>query len=347
MLASKYYQNLEKKVERRILFLPTNSLVRIIYSKKIKKQVNKILNECEEPNYLPPLFFFILRHSVVQIKSFEHDLSLIIKKSAKNEKKIIENFLSAPANDQYNNWMGGIFEIFIKTRLLKNKNIDIVFDEVLPNRRDVDAKIIMNDKIYYLESTVFNDSAEDKIVWTKYLEDKKNNSKAVFGRPGKYDMKNSKSPSPYYDCTRFYNKVYDKLAYKLNATKGQISNEHPNIFLIYVNGCVSPLGGSPGIYWALDELFIEQPRMFNKKDKNDISLCSWLDNLTNINTNDDIDNFNKLVTLPKKIGAILLFSQSSMIARVNYNADKECSLSHAEIFKFESIFKSRPIWFKG
>src|SRR5439155_19723343 len=78
---------------------------------------------------------------------------------------------------------------------------------------------------------------------------------------------------------RFYAKVFDKLAKDLNPSKSQFADDEPNVFLVSCSG-LGVRSDNPGVGWALDKLFADQPKIARTvvpESFIDISLGAWVD----------------------------------------------------------------------
>ena len=309
--------------------------------------------------YWPPLFLFLYRRSISEIRAFEYDIDFVVRQSNRKRAREITQFLKAkPRDDRL--WTAGLFETFVKSRLLKERGLTAELDYPLPNGRDTDIRLEIKNKPLYLECTAITESDEDRKVWDRFLAAKKTDPKTILVRPGKFDLPDSKDRPPllYYDSLRFYAKVYDKIAKNLDPRKSQMSEDGPNVLLISFysfRGPISPT--SPGVGWALDELLADQPKGGARlKDYppgiTDISLLAWLDFYANeLDSKSCLDldsyykDFEEIVAAPRKIGAILLFETCSFkTSRVNYNAKESSRLSHHEIAELEKLLEAPPVW---
>lgn len=306
----------------------------------------------------PPIVIFIDRHNLSDIFELEGDLNSVILHSNGKQMPEITQFLKADSNDVAL-WCAGLFEVFAKSTLLKRVGPSAVtFDTPLPSGRNTDIRLELNEKPLYLECTVITDSDEDRGTWDRFLEAKKVDPEVMLVRPGPFSPPNAKSPSPYYNCLRFYAKTYDKLAKDLNPLRCQCSEDSPNILLISFNywaGHMAPT--DVGVGWALDELFADQPlSRLRLKDVTpgitDISLLGWLDFMANelitqsrLASESYSMNLNKLLAAPRKLGGAMLFDDCSLkAARRNYNARKECQLPHRDLAELETLLGTSPIW---
>jgi len=246
-----------------------------------------------------------------------------------------------PKKDKNGVWAGRIFEIFVKLRLLREKGFAVELDYSLPNEKEVDIRLETGGNIYFIECTTLTDSDKDIGFWNEFIEKKKEDCNYTEGR----------WRDPYHDTLRFYAKVYDKIAKKLNPKESQLGKNTKNLLLISFSTSKSPLfPESPEIGWALDELFADQPKS-SHQDKT--SLINWIDFYADELSKKSLLNLDKfydkdcddVIIAPRKIGGILLFQNCSLKkSRVNYNANEQCKLSHSEMAKLETIFSIPPIW---
>ena len=321
---------------------------------KVLKKIEITSSSDLEWDYWYPLYLFIEHHSIDQILKFENDLQMVAKHSDENYSKSINNFLTS-SQDKNREWASNFFEIHIKSVLLKNTD-EVLFDFRLPNGKKPDAKINLNNENIVIEITALTESDEDRAVWDNFMKDLKNDPEQVLVRPGKFDVKGSKSPSLYYDAVRFYSKVYDKIAYRLNLNNSQLSDDYPNILFISLYAPTTSLNLSLGINWALDELLSTQPKgrnYTNSESAIDISFSNWLDFYAReliskkLLTRDYfIDNYQKIIAALQKISAIIIFNQFNKIqARINYNASDKHKISHSLMADLEKIFDNHTEWY--
>jgi hypothetical protein len=266
----------------------------------------------------------------------------------------ITQFLKAGSRDD-RLWAGGLFETFVKSRLLK-EGLTIELDHPLPNGRDTDIWLEIDGKAFSLECTVLTESDEDREVWDRFIAARKVDSNATPGRPGEFDSADFKNSRPYYDSLRFYAKVYDKLAKDLDPQKSQMSGNAPNLLLISFSSSRSCLSAtSPGVGWAPDELLAALKSGVGRKASPgiiDISLWEWLTftaselhRKSRLDLKKYCEDFHEIIAAREKMGGILLFEFCSLKAsRVNYNANASCSLSHREIARLEKSLENPPDW---
>ena len=170
-------------------------------------------------------------------------------------------------------------------------------------------------------------------------------------RPGPFDPPNSRAMNPAYNTVRLYAKVFDKLTKNLDSAGSQLAAAEPNVLLVcFVGPGVSP--DRPGFGWALDGLFGAgwDCTIINGID---ISLRGWLefacnDKLRSEKINPEewcqrIKTFNDALAAAKRLSGIILFDDfRSVEARINYNADERCRLTHADMDELEGLFKTVP-----
>ena len=359
------YRNAIRNVTEFIGSLPEDSLIRKILVERWQKKssilekeaedIEKLSGDALDWKYVHPLFLFVEAHTREQIFAFEADLNLIFNGSGGKARAEILDFLRSRKTED-RKWDSRIFEIFLKARLKRTRE-SVEFDCPLPNGRNVDIRTELGGRKVNFECSVLSDSDEDRKVWDEYMEAvEKNLNASPHSRPGSpYEPQNPLGPSPYYDSVRFYEKVHDKLAQGFDPLKGQISSDIPNILLISIRGVRSPLNPeSPGIRWALDELFSVQPRPGyrgdSSKERIDGTLLGWL--LFKVMQKGISDPmkadalFQELLTLPRRIAAIFLFDGITFrgVSRLNYNAVPGIELSHQDMVLLEKVFKTPPEW---
>ena len=353
------FRDMVSSVREKLKKLPQGSCIREAFSDDMLDGIileieTKKLDDFRGSTW-PPLFCFIERNSVEVIVDCDDDVGVVIRHSKKEKADEVYHFLKVKEGRADRYWVSGLFEVFVKSRFLRQSDISVELDYALSNGRNVDVRAEIDDKKYCFECSIVTESDEDRDVWDKYIEQNRREPNFVLVRPGQLDPPESKSPSPYYDCVRFYDKVYDKLSKNLNPTRSQMCEDLPNTLLISFHAPRAHLNSeSMGIGWALDELFADQPRerSFRKSEQGaiDTSLLGWLQfKAENMITNEGIgrESFNRwsndLIRAPRRIGAMLLFDNCSLErSRMNYNAEQQCQLSHKEMAKFEEILRNPP-----
>lgn len=151
-------------------------------------------------------------------------------------------------------------------------------------------------------------------------------------------------------------KVFEKLAPKLRLGECQLTDTHPNVLALALDGAHEYICHDEndsrfesGVGWALDELTTEQPRG-GKWDlpSLDPTLDGWIEwrardlmRRQELTTEEYCDTYPKQLSLPQRISAYLLFGQEGLVlARLNYNATHR--IAHAQISEIESFFSRRP-----
>ena len=243
----------------------------------------------------------------------------------------------------------GLVETAAKARALAfadaSEGWTVMFDAPLANGRDVDILLAGPERSYSIECTVITESDEDQQVHDEWLGARKSTPDLLLARPGPFDPVNAKGPSAYYDTNRFYIKVFDKLQKGGDPAKSQTSPDCPNLLLL---SCFpvhsSPLPFSPGLGWALDELFSGQPNMGALKQMPpgsslpDISLMTFLRRQWPATATD-------LLQCPARLSGALIFNCLGLQrGRVNYNANPDQQLSHVEMAILEMVFTPTRGW---
>jgi len=342
-----------KNVRKKISSFPSDSYIKKALSNsilnKIECKIRKLTGNELGYGYYPPVFLFVYRHDINTLKELDSDITLIEKNSSTNSCKNLTKFLKATENkvapgNAVRIWNSGLFEVFIKSIVLKRfSNNNVRLDKKLPNGRNLDAAIKLNDRWFNLEVTILSSSDNDYNAYGRYIEGIIDNPNEVFIRPGKYDSPNSKSPSPYYDEFRIFRKVYDKITdVNLNSDKSQMSTDEPNVLMLFIGDFISPLQYSRGIGWALDELFADQP----KGDKN--SFIKWINiEIKRLGLKNEwyVKNLNKVISALSKLSGVIVFDGCNgkiIESRINYNAGIDYKISHREMADIEYIFKNIP-----
>lgn len=329
-----------EKVKMLLNDLPQDSLIREALDneklKEIKNRINTLDDKELEVAYHPPVFCFLLKDNKEIVTSLDGDMRLVINHTAVCKAQIV-SFLKA-GERQDREWLSGIFDLGIKARILSvvyNKCVKLEYPVEINSDKKCDAVINCKHRSYYIESTVLNQSDEDRAVHERWMNDIKKGGNRVLGRPGKFDQPNSKGPSPYYDCWRTYVKVYDKLALDFDPQKTQMSSNGPNLLLLSNQGAL----GLMGVQWAIDELFIDQPAG-KRNGPTDISLKAWLEHTAkerNLLKETFNVKYNDLMSAPRKISGVLVFQDNKLVhSQINYHAKHK--LTHREMSIFEEIF---------
>jgi hypothetical protein len=293
---------------------------------------------------LPPLFVYAADERGEHLAGLDGALRTVAEQTGDNRQDRVDGWLRADNTDSGTRiWRSGMFELAMKARFLAGAT-DVEFDALLPNGRDVDIRATVGGRPMCFEATVITESDEDQGVWARFVAAKVTDEDAVLSRPGVHDPADANGPSPYYDCARVYLKVFDKLAKGWNPAKCQLSETYPNVLLLSIwTGYGMPYASSPGIGWALDELFADQPnagaiKELTRPGLTDISLASFLGEVAPANA-------QELLQSPRLLSAIAMFTEASASGgRLNYNARLEKQLSHADMAAIESIVRLPVPW---
>jgi hypothetical protein len=358
--ATTYYQEMRERLEARLASLPAESLLRAaLPEERLDTAFADVRRQLERAGSatplisLPPLILFCDRRSDGQLAAFEEDLQRVVERTPKP--LAVKSFLGAGVGEP-GRWCGGLFEIYVKARLRRIPGLAVDFDVPLPNGRDIDVVAHWRGRKFPMECTVLTESDEDRVAWDRFLEKRKVDTNAILIRPGPFDVKDSKGPSPYYDTLRVYAKVYDKLAPVLDPRRAQLLPDAPNLILLAFWSPTAPLDArSLGVRWAVAELFGPQPRTRVAPDGEggiDISLPGWLDYTASdlvqkarLTREQYVADYRELVSAPRETGGLLLFDQGNLKElRFNPEADRGSTLSIEEAALIESWFKSGPYW---
>jgi hypothetical protein len=294
----------------------------------------------------PPLFLYLARRSAEELAALDDAIGRVARHPNSKPKSVSAFLRARPAEDM--RWMANQLELCVKSMLLSAGVDGLVFDAPLDNGRDTDARFTMNGRAVHLECTALGDSDEDRGVWAAFMSEGASPSDGVLVRPGRFDPPDAKGPSVYYDCSRMYWKVFDKLAQGFDPSKGQVSPNDPNILLVSIATVRGSLvADSPGIGWALDELLADQPRArpqtTGEPPHTAVSLARWLDVATHYAGHGD---GHELITCPRQLGAIVIFDGVLLrAARLNYNAHDWCRMTHQEVADLEVMLADPPSFF--
>jgi hypothetical protein len=344
-----YFKELEA-VRTKRNGLPDDSLIRLALCDEVLHQVEEKIRQADpvDLSYAlwPPLYGFCCIKSDEAIAALDLDLRLVAQHAGPNTIPAITQFMKTKEGDRQGQWYGGLFDLWSKATATNNGQ-KIELDSQLPNGRESDISVQLNGRRFRIESTVLTQDDESDQVWKRYLQDKRVDPNKVLIRPGPYCPPNAKGPSPYYLSLRFYAKVFDKLTQNLNPAKSQFADDEPNVLLVSCAGRIRH--DEPGIGWALDELFVAQPTMARSvvpETFTDISLSGWIDfrareliQQRKMTVDWYCDHSHEVIAAPCRLGAILLFDGCRfMQARINYNANQPCSVTHKDIVELERLF---------
>ena len=276
--------------------------------------------------YWQPFFLFLKNASEAEITAFDNDLRMVSDQAPQGKSQVCKFLKDEPESDS--RWMGGLFEVFAKSALLKSDLLSVgALDWKQSNGKEIDAKITIGQRTVGVEMTTLGESNTSKQRWRDHCEAIKEDSGESF-----YDRQDA-----YTQGRRLFDKVYEKIAPEFDSTKSQLLPEAPNLLLIGFFPLISDLTPtSPSIGWALDELFARQP----SQNTSLISLEAYLRHNRRVQAGD----VAKLLSAPSQISGLLLFHQCRLkVARINYNARASYRLTHEEMACFEKALACPPV----
>lgn len=337
-----------ENVSNVVRMLPSESPLRSAWEDIVMFETKQRVTDAIEADLgnlkLPPLFFLLDGINPETINALVDDLNIVSAASDAGRDPLTTASTKSPMDDR--KWCGALFEVYVKSVFLKLVP-GTSLDYLLPNGKDIDVCITLDGADVFIECTVITDSDEDRAVFDRFMEYKKHQADAVLSRPGCFDEEGSTGPGLYYDPLRIYCKVYDKLAPQFDTAKSQTSANHANILFL---SFFTPRGSfgidSPGVGWALDELFIAQPAGHIKLPAcpggiTGISLQDWLDHQHLIDP-------NAMLEIPCRLGALAMFGECTFLkSRVNYNVNQENTITHSQIAQIEQLFATKPVWWSG
>lgn len=348
-----YREQLTKVLHQRDS-LPQTSHVKAAASNDLLDSVRDLIEATDPASELdlrgvPYVYTFLSMKTVADIADLDGDIDLVMCNSRSDRTPSVARFLSARRTDHISNWYGGIFEVFAKSRMLRCFR-GLEFDVKQSNGRDHDIAGLVKNRRLHFECTVLTEDDETREVWDRFLKANLDKPNRCLVRPGPYDPPDAKSTSVYYMPLRLYGKVFDKITKHLDPSGSQFGRDEPNILLVCFAG---PNVEEPGVGWALDELFSELPKMSRTgvpEGFTDISLQAWAEFTANelVQTGKRTsewycENSNHILCAPKQIGGAMLFDGSELRhARLNYNADEACLVTHQEIAELEIALSQRP-----
>jgi hypothetical protein len=292
----------------------------------------------------PPLFVFAADERGERLADLDGALTAVAEYTRSDKRDGMNRWLLADDGDRGTRmWRSGIFELAMKARFLASAS-DVEFDALLPNGRDVDIRATIAGRQICFEATAITESDEDQGVWARFMTAKAGDEDAVLVRPGEHDNADANGPSPYYDCARVYLKVFDKLSKNWDPARSQTSGSDPNVILLSIwTGYGMPYTSSPGIGWALDELFADQPnagaiKQMTRPGVSDVSLATFLNREAPAVA-------HELIKSPRRLGAVVTFAETRLDGgRVNYNAFQANQISHPEMVAIEAIASFPLSW---
>jgi hypothetical protein len=274
-----------------------------------------------------PLTLFLMNRSLREIRRLDTDIDLVRSASTSRRKLHVIDFLRArgenPDGDRC--WYAGLFETHIKATLLRKfGQAKVQLDaRVEGSNRDVDAEVCYQGRRVCFEATVLSGSNEDRRRFRQILENVK--SRQEESGLEKVDFQQFRR--------RFFAKVYDKLSPELNPNRCQFPVDCPNVLVLSIPDPTTPLSVEAiTMSSAVDDLLY---------CGGGNSLHEWL--RQRAVAADVWDNYLKyyqeLVRIPGRITGLFLYGRHRLIhSRLNYNADYESHLSHADMAVFDKVF---------
>lgn len=326
-----YFFEMVESVRNKLSNLPAESLIKKHFPDSRLEEITKKIRETDckdlEWGYWQPFFLFLQRADASAIESFECDLQSVAARPSSNTTKLFE-FLD-DKREVETSWRGGLFEIFIKAALLHNRKLSVeAFDWNTSNGRNVDAKVRLGQRIFCVECTTLGDSDADKKRWQAHSKRLKQEPVAAY----------CESQDAYTQGRRIYDKVYEKIARGFAPNASQLCPNAPNLLLIGLFPGLGDLRSSaPLIGCALDEMFSSQ----SNGNKSALSLTEYLQR----HLNGKNGALTELLAALRTVSGILLFDGCKFgYAGINYNADKVCRITHAEMALFETVFAQSPAY---
>lgn len=324
-----------EQIDTAIKLLPSESPLSTAWHDVVVDEAKSRVKAASEADLeslkLPPLFGLLDGMRLNTIKALIDDMDIVSAHSRSGLDPLTTVSYKTPMDDR--KWCGALFELFIKSVALRHLP-GTSLDSALPNGKDIDVSTEMDGVQVFVECTVITDSDEDRTKFDEFMQNRTQDPAAVLAG----------SSNLYHDTLRMYCKVYDKLAPGFDSTKSQTSQDHGNILFISFFTPRGPMSvDSLGIGWALDELLIDQPAGHIKLTScpggiKGISLQDWLEF-------QQLENSDDMLEVARRLGAISLFRECSLHkSRINYNADRENAVTHAQIARLEALFSARPIW---
>ena len=326
-----YFFEMVGAVREKLSGMPAESLIKKHFPDSRLEEIAKKIKEVDckdlEWGYWQPFFLFLRDVDIYAIQSLDNDLQAVAARSNSNATKLCE-FLD-DEREFKTSWSAGLFETFAKAALLRSDELSVeAFDWSTPNGRNVDAKVKLGQRVFCVECTTLGDSDADKKRWQVHCERLKTEPNATY----------CASQDAYTQGRRLYDKVYEKIAQEFDPNASQLCPGTPNLLLIGLFPVLGDLRSTATLIGcALDELFSNQ----QNGNKSDFSLTKYLEH----NLNKGNGSLNELLVAPRMLSGILLFDGYKLShARINYNADKACGITHAEMAFLEKIFAKPPAY---
>ncbi len=333
--------------------LPPTSRLRSALPEDFFPKLEQYIQRCDDLRYWPPFFGFLLNASGSKLDALESDLDLVLRNHPRESEKELTDFVRADKGDG-RKWHAGLFDLWVRATLLRQDRVP-TFDVSLPNGRNTDVRLRVGQRHIRLENTVLTQDDESMGVFDRFLDArmaKEIDLDTPLMRPGPFDPPEPKGPSPFYNTVRLYAKVYDKLTVKLDPSKSQCADDEPTLLLVSFAGFgVAP--DMPGYAWALDGLFGAGWGSGTVIHGYSLSLQDWLaftlehlcqsGKLTREQRCHRVRSFGDVGSARKRLSGIVLFDDFRLAqARINYNAQEPCLLTHAEMAELERLLDKTP-----
>lgn len=322
------------------------------------KRARETAQQSEDPeDYggpFPPFFCLMVDDGEERLKALERDFDLVRGHTRAEKQGELDAFWSK----NHNEFHGGLFDMRVKAALLRGISVESVTLDHQPagGDRECDAVVTLNERQMAVEATVLSTCEYEREDTRRALED----DTKVWTTPGPYTPEESKWPNPYYTTVRIYAKIYEKLAPKLQPGTCQFPEDYPGVLAISLDGVRSYICRDetdkpfePGVYWAFDELFLDQPWGTEKVQGQsiDTSLQGWLREHARylveagrLDAGAECATSNELIALPRRISGVLMFNRGRLVdSRLNYHANRR--LSHAEMAELEALFTDTPAYY--
>lgn len=327
----RYFYDMVAIVGEKLKHCQRGSLIREHFPdarlKEIESKIARSDAKDLERAYWQPFFLFLKNASEAEITAFDNDLRMVSDQAPQGKSQVCKFLKDEPESDSM--WMGGLFEVFAKSALLKSDLLSVgALDWKQSNGKEIDAKITIGQRTVGVEMTTLGESNTSKQRWRDHCEAIKEDSGESF-----YVRQDA-----YTQGRRLFDKVYEKIAPEFDSTKSQLLPEAPNLLLIGFSPLISDLTPtSPSIGWALDELFARQPSQTTSL----ICLEAYLRR----NLKGQAGAMAELLSAPSQISGVLLFHQCRLkVARINYNAREAYRLTHEEMACFEKALACPPVY---
>lgn len=292
-------------------------------------------------SWRPPLVGLAEDLTSEELAEFDSDLDLVLTRTReeKNRQQLL-SLLNVENPERWKEWHGSLFELSIKSRLLR-QSAEVEFDVALPNGRDVDVSLSIGARRLFLECTVLTQSESDSSHWRELFDNKKTDPEATGFRA--IDLPRN--------VRRVLLKVFDKLAKRLDLEKHQQALDAPNLLLL---GFPSPIDIGPRsheVNWAFNELFRDE-RITVGRANAEFELSAVLTHHAATLFGESSDEYKAVLArigdfleTPKRLGAALLFDRyvtSSTFVNPCCHAQHE--VTDDELETVNTLMRRVPSW---